>query len=138
MIATILFSVGMNAQNTPETAAVDNHVEVMVTELGLSDKQATQYRQMLEENRTELKTLREAEREGLSEKANALKAQQEARLKEILSDEQWAKYQARIEKMQAKSIERVEKIKQAEKERLEKQQAAPEKDQKLKNSINGN
>ena len=96
MVGTTLMAQG--PQDGKRKDQMRERMEVMIKELGLSEKQEAQFREMHEAHRGEMKALREAEREGAREKVKELRDAHELRMKEILTEEQWAKFQERKEK----------------------------------------
>ena len=129
LVAALVLGTGAMAQKGQkhETARPADRTELMITELGLEGKQIKQYRELMAKNRVQVKELRQAEREGSREKAEALRARHDAELKELLTAEQWETYQTKKATMRAKSIERAERMKA--------KQASPEEPAKLKQSI---
>ncbi len=130
LIAALVLGTGAMAQeeNTQTTTAPPvDRTELMIKELGLEGKQIAQYRELVAKNRVQLKELRQAEREGAREKAQALRAEHDAQLKELLTIEQWEDYQTKKATMKAKSVQRAERMKA--------KQSAKQEPAKLKQSI---
>ena len=114
VVAAMLVGTSVMAQGQKADAKeqMRERTEAMIQELGLNEKQAEQYREMVNAHRSEMKALRDAEREGAREKVKELRDAHHSRLKEILTEEQWATFQEKKEKMRAKGVKRAERMKE--------------------------
>ena len=114
LVAAMMIGTTVMAQGSGEKGKeqMRERTEAMIQELGLNDKQAQQYREMVSAHHGEMKALRQAEREGAREKVKELRDAHQMRVKEILTDEQWAAYQEKKEKMRAKGVKRAERMKE--------------------------
>lgn len=101
------------SDKTPSEPRVDR-TEAMVVELGLEGKQAEEYRALVHANAAEMKELRNAERDGLHDRAKELRDKHEQDIKAILTTEQWETYQTKKAKEHANSVQRAEEMKRKE------------------------
>lgn len=90
---------GMGPENFDPQAMVDRMVDDMVENLDLSDDQEEKIRKIMEENFENMATMREemqnsgAGFEGMREQMQKSREEQNNKMKAILSEEQWEKYQ---------------------------------------------
>lgn len=103
------------AEDAPEAKkgghgpTVDQILEKMTTELKLTDEQKPKVKTVLEEGQKARLALKEAPKEERAEKGKALFAQQDKKMKEILTKDQIPKYEAMQEEMKKKMAEKRKK-----------------------------
>ena len=89
---------GMGPGNFDPEAMVDRQIEDMNETLDLSKKQEDQIREIMEENFENMAAMREemqnsgAGFEGMREQMQKVREEQDNKMKEVLSEEQWEKY----------------------------------------------
>ncbi|MBN8216371.1 MAG: hypothetical protein J0L75_06990 [Spirochaetes bacterium] len=88
---------------------VDQILEKMTTELKLSDEQKPKVKAVLEEGQKARAALKETAKEERAEKAKALFAEQDKKMKALLTAEQLPKYEAMQEEMKKKMAEKRKK-----------------------------
>ena len=99
---------GMGPGNFDPQAMVDRMVDDMNENLDLSKKQEEKIRKIMEENFESMAKMREemqdsgAGFEGMREKMQKVREEQDNKMKEVLSDEQWEKYQVMQEERRAR------------------------------------
>nr|WP_321486539.1 hypothetical protein [uncultured Draconibacterium sp.] len=99
---------GMGPGNFDPQAMVDRMVDDMDENLDLSKKQEEKIRKIMEENFESMAKMREemqdsgAGFEGMREKMQKVREEQDNKMKEVLSDEQWEKYQVMQEERRAR------------------------------------
>lgn len=99
---------GMGPGNFDPQAMVDRMVDDMDENLDLSKKQEEKIRKIMEENFESMANMREemqdsgAGFEGMREKMQKVREEQDNKMKEVLSDEQWEKYQVMQEERRAR------------------------------------
>ena len=99
---------GMGPGNFDPQAMVDRMVDDMDDNLDLSKKQEEKIRKIMEENFESMAKMREemqdsgAGFEGMREKMQKVREEQDNKMKEVLSDEQWEKYQVMQEERRAR------------------------------------
>nr|WP_319569691.1 hypothetical protein [uncultured Draconibacterium sp.] len=99
---------GMGPGNFDPQAMVDRMVDDMDKNLDLSKKQEEKIRKIMEENFESMAKMREemqdsgAGFEGMREKMQKVREEQDNKMKEVLSDEQWEKYQVMQEERRAR------------------------------------
>ncbi len=99
---------GMGPGNFDPQAMVDRMVDDMDENLDLSKKQEEKIRKIMEENFESMAKMREemqdsgAGFEGMREKMQKVREEQNNKMKEVLSDEQWEKYQVMQEERRAR------------------------------------
>lgn len=90
---------GNGPGNFDPQAMVDRQIEDMDETLDLSDDQEDQIRDIMEENFENMAAMREEMQnsgggfEGMREQMQKVREEQDAKMKEVLSEEQWEKYQ---------------------------------------------
>lgn len=87
---------GMGGGNFNPEEMVERQMAEMKETLNLSDKQEKQMRELILENFDDMSKMREksgGDREAMREQMQQLREEQNNKTKEILSDEQWEKYQ---------------------------------------------
>jgi len=103
------------AEETPDAKkgghgpTVDQILEKMTTELKLSDEQKPKVKAVLEEGQKARAALKETAKEERAEKAKALFAEQDKKMKALLTAEQLPKYEAMQEEMKKKMAEKRKK-----------------------------
>jgi len=99
---------GMGPGNFDPEAMIDRQISEMKETLDLSGKQEKQMRALMEENFENMSKMREEMQgngggfEGMREKMQKVREEQDQKVKEILSDEQWEKYQTMQEERRAR------------------------------------
>lgn len=99
---------GMGPGNFDQGAFIDRQMDQMNESLELSSDQEKQIRDILTQGSEDMQAIREEMRdsggdfEGMREKMQEMRAEQDSKIKAILSDEQWEKYEAMQEEMRAR------------------------------------
>ncbi len=99
---------GMGPGNFDPQAMVDRQIEEMDETLDLSDDQEKQIREIMEENFENMAAMREDMQnsgggfEGMREQMQKVREEQDNKMKEVLSDEQWEKYQVMQEERRSR------------------------------------
>jgi hypothetical protein len=118
LMSTLLFGSTLFAQTeVAPTADGNDQVEAMIQELGLNEKQANQYRELVEKNSTEMAEMRKLDARGMdSERSKELHDKYEADLQSIMTTEQWETYLNKKKAADEKSIKRAEYLKEKQAE----------------------
>jgi hypothetical protein len=93
-------------------------MDKLISELELNEDEAARFRLVVEENKAEMKAMREKEKAAMKEKRDALRKTHESRIREVLTEEQFTRFleikAERMEKRKAMNSRETEEMPELE------------------------